>query len=271
MVEFDLPGPGNDSTLEVAIRKHLEKGAIALVLSFAAGAVDIVGYLSAYHTFTAHMTGVTVHLGNAIFNRRVSDAALAAMVLVSFICGSLVGRALIEIGSRRKIRSIASWTLGIEAVLLAIVASQVLAGFTAEFDPRYPKITLALLAIAMGLQTATITRVGALTVHTTFVTGMINKFCQLVSQVFFDTYDISVASSTSGEPYREHRSKTLRSALFIFSIWCAYAAGAIGGTWLDSRWQLRGLYLPVTLLCLAIGADRIVPFSVEEEKDQAER
>jgi uncharacterized membrane protein YoaK (UPF0700 family) len=238
------------------------------MLSFAAASVDIVGYLSAYHTFTAHMTGNTIHLGNALFNANGAEAALAAMVLILFVCGSLLGRVLIEIGSRHKIRSIASWTLGIEAALLAIVASQILGGFIPEPGPRYPKIMLALLASAMGLQTATITRVGALTVHTTFVTGMINKLSQLLSQVLFDTYDFAVAGSRSVEG---HRTKTLRSALFIFSIWCSYITGAIAGTWLYSRWHLHGLYLPVALLCLAICIDQVVPLSVEEEKDQSER
>ncbi len=36
---------------------HGEKCAVAIILTFAAGCVDIVGYLSAYHVFTAHMTG----------------------------------------------------------------------------------------------------------------------------------------------------------------------------------------------------------------------
>jgi uncharacterized membrane protein YoaK (UPF0700 family) len=252
-------------------RQHRNKSVVALVLTCGAGAVDIVGYLSAYHTFTAHMTGATVHFGNAVFNGKFSDAAVSATVLVAFVCGSLAGRVLIEVGSRKKLRSIASWTLGIEAVLLAVVASQLPGGFAASAGPRYPKLALALLAGAMGLQTATITRVGALTVHTTFVTGMINKFCQLFSQTLFDTYDVSVANPASAAIARAHRAKTARSALFIFSIWCSYAAGAIGGTWLHSRYQLRALYVPVAILCLAILADRIIPLSVEEEKDQAER
>lgn len=250
---------------------HPEKSAIALVLTFTAGSVDIVGYLSAYHTFVAHMTGTTVHLGNALFNREAGNAALSAMILALFICGSLVGRAIVEIGARHKIRSIASLTLGIEAVLLTIVASQALGGFISGDAPHYPKVMLGLLATAMGLQTATITRVGALTVHTTFVTGMINKLCQLVSQIIFDTYDIATANSASLERCRTHRERTVRGALFIFAIWACYVAGAIGGTWLQSRWQLRGLYLPVTLLCLAIATDQFVPLSIEEEKDQAER
>jgi uncharacterized membrane protein YoaK (UPF0700 family) len=242
------------------------------VLTFAAGCVDIVGYLSAYHTFTAHMTGNTVHLGNSLFGGDIKEAGLASLVLIAFVGGSLAGRALIQIGARKRIRAIASWTLGIEAALLAIVASGALGGLRAETGLHYPKTALALLAIAMGLQTATITRVGALTVHTTFVTGMINKFCQLVSQVIFDVFDaVTGKNSLAATGRLQHRRQTIRKAWFIFSIWCTYTAGAIAGTGLESKWELRSLFVPVALLCVAIVADQVLPLSVEEEKDQSER
>jgi len=247
------------------------KSIVALALTSAAGCTDIVGYLSLYHTFTAHMTGNSVHLGNYLFDRNFEEAKLAGTVLIAFICGSLLGRGLIEMAARKKIRSVATWTLAIEAALLAIVATNF---FHLSLDARdllQYQTPLALMAAAMGMQTATITRVGPLTVHTTFVTGMINKLGQLISQALFDTYDVAVATPGSGERSVLHRKQTLLKAMFMFSIWCAYVAGAVAGTWLHVRWQLRALYAPVGLLCGAIAADQIFPLSIEEEKDQAER
>jgi hypothetical protein len=46
-------------------RQRRTKAVVALVLTFAAGYVDIVGLLTIYNLFTAHMTGTTVHLGEA--------------------------------------------------------------------------------------------------------------------------------------------------------------------------------------------------------------
>ncbi len=251
---------------------HSEKSAVAIILTFAAGCVDIVGYLSAYHTFTAHMTGNTVHLGNSLFGGDAKEAGLAGLVLIAFVGGSLAGRALIEIGARNRIRAIASWTLGIEAALLAIVASGELGGLRSQAVVLYPKTALGLLAFAMGLQTATITRVGALTVHTTFVTGMINKFCQLVSQAIFDAFDAVSGSSSPAVVQRlQHRHQTVRKASFIFAIWCTYTVGAIAGTGLASKWELRSLFIPVALLCVAVIADQVLPLAIEEEKDQSER
>ena len=242
------------------------------MLTFAAGCVDIVGYLSAYHTFTAHMTGNTVHLGNSLVGNDTREVGLAGLVLIAFVGGSLAGRALIEVGARRRIRAIASWTLGIEAALLAIVGSRALGGLRPPGAGMYhPKTELALLAIAMGLQTATITRVGALTVHTTFVTGMINKFSQLVSKAICDSYDLRTTNADSSGELRQHRRDTVRKASFIFSIWLAYATGAAVGTGLASKWEIRTLFVPVALLCVGIIADQVLPLSVEEEKDQFER
>lgn len=252
-------------------QNHSEKSAVAILLTFAAGCVDIIGYLSAYHTFTAHMTGNTVHLGNSLFGGDEKEAGLAALVLIAFVGGSLTGRALIEIGARNRIRAIASWTLGTEVVLLAIVASHALGELRAGSGLHHPKVALALLAIAMGLQTATITRVGALTVHTTFVTGMINKFSQLASQALFDSYDITNGKSASLGHKRQHRRDTVRKASFIFSIWCAYTTGAVAGTGLESKWEMRSLFVPIALLFISIIADQVLPLSVEEEKDQSER
>jgi Protein of unknown function (DUF1275) len=95
------------------------KAGVALLLTFAAGCVDIVGFITLYHTFTAHMTGATVHLGQNLLDRKWLDAASAGCVVVAFLAGSVIGRAIIEIGSRKGVRSIASATLLLEAALIA--------------------------------------------------------------------------------------------------------------------------------------------------------
>jgi hypothetical protein len=66
-----------------------------------------------------------------------------------------------------------------------------------------------MLAAAMGLQTATVTRVGLVTVHTRFVTVMINKLAQLPSQAVFLTYDLE-----NGRSVGAIRQRTIRRAQF---------------------------------------------------------
>jgi uncharacterized membrane protein YoaK (UPF0700 family) len=46
------------------------KGSVALSLAFAAGCVDIIGYISFGHVYTAHLTGNTVRLAQGIIDTR---------------------------------------------------------------------------------------------------------------------------------------------------------------------------------------------------------
>jgi uncharacterized membrane protein YoaK (UPF0700 family) len=241
--------------------RHIRiKSRVALLLTFAAGCVDIVGFLTLYHTFTAHMTGVTVHLGQDLLERDWPDAAKAACVVVAFLLGSVFGRAVIEVGTRKRVRSIASATLLLEAVLIAAVVPLANA-------PSHPvTAVLAMLAGAMGMQTATLTRVGSLTVHTTFVTGMVNKLAQLVSHLCFLSYD-----QLLGRDVSQHRQQVSRKARFIGAIWVLYLAGAVAGTWMTLRWGVRSLLLPACVVAGAVIIDQVTPLSIEEERDEGER
>ena len=257
-------------------RRKWAKSFVALLLSFVAGYVDIVGALTVYDIFTAHMTGTTVHLGQQLIQHNWKAAIIGCTVLATFVFGSIVGRVIIEIGSRYSIQRIGSFTLTLELVLLAAVipfGRHVLSPQPFHTAPLVLLcLLLATLAVAMGLQTATLTRVGALTVHTTFVTGMLNKLAQLISHYLFHSFDLwrSAVTLRTTELLRQRRD-TLREARFIFSIWLLYLAGATCGTWLSLRWRLESLYLPCCILLLAVAAEIAQPLSLEEEQDQSER
>lgn len=234
------------------------KAAMALLLTIAAGCVDIVGFLTLYHIFTAHMTGATVHLSASAVEAHWTDAWHGAAVIAAFIAGSVVGRGVIEYGARRRVRSIASATLLLEALLV----SSVILGM----GYRGRSIIWAiLLASAMGLQTATLTRVGSLTVHTTFVTGMLNKFAQLISHAAFICYDRIRGRVSASTP-----AQVFGQAGFIFAVWVMYLTGAAIGSSLVPRWQTRTLLLPLCTILAAIVMDQSIPLSIEEEHDETE-
>ncbi len=253
-------------------QQRRNKSAVALTLTLVAGYVDIIGYLSLYHVFTAHMTGTTVHVGHSLANRDWPSAATAGAALAGFVIGSIVGRVLIELGGRIRVRAIASVTLALEAALLiafVLATGSNLPAIRAHGGAA-PALLLALLGAAMGLQTATLTRIGPLTVHTTFITGMLNKFAQLVSHVFFDSYDL-VRGNRNESELRDRRRKTLGQVAFMFSLWFLYFSGAAIGTWLQSWWHVRALYLAIVILLLALAVDQLSPLSIEEEREQFER
>jgi uncharacterized membrane protein YoaK (UPF0700 family) len=244
-------------------QENLPKAVIALLLTFAAGLVDIVGYVGVFHFYTAQLTGTTVQLGHGLANHNWVNVYAAAIIVASFLCGSILGRALIEIGSRKRIRRIATATLSIEAVMLAAL-TQVRPGFTIG-----PFWALAVLAAAMGIQTATLTGIGPLTVHTTFVTGMINKLAQLVSHLMFRGYDLPRSKARSAEAHRDQR-RDRQQALFLSAVWLFYVGGAAIGTWSFSSLGLRTLFIAVGLLLISLATDQFYPLSIREEKEQSE-
>ena len=252
---------------------HGPKIVVALILTLASGFVDIIGYLGIYRLFTAHVTGTTVHLGNSIAGRNLASVASAASIIAAFFLGSIVGRLFIEIGARKRIRSIASLTLAMEGALLVTVAEILSAAIRAAPAGKpalaHPYWSLAALAAAMGMQTATLTRIGPLTVHTTFVTGMVNKLAQLVSRICFRTYDLLRRHAGSAR-LRLARKQESQESLFLFVIWLFYVAGAVLGTWSYDSWGVHALFVPAALLLLAIVADQIWPLSIQEEKERYE-
>jgi uncharacterized membrane protein YoaK (UPF0700 family) len=240
------------------------KSGVALMLTFSAGMVDIVGYIAVYHWFVAHMTGDTVHLGNQIVMGRWSDAEKGATIIGSFILGSILGRAVIEAGARKQQRSIASVTLLAEAALIFTFIC--IRSFAASSDVSV-LVLLALLAAAMGLQTATLTKIGPLTIHTTFVTGMLNKFAEATSEWFFWLYDQRKAGNAW---HASTQQRAFRNARFMALIWFSYMLGSVFGTWTYSHWSVWVLYIPVGILIISAVIDQCRPLAIEEEKEQTQ-
>lgn len=239
---------------------------VAVLLTFASGIVDITGFLGIFHMFTAHLTGITVHLGSSLSLHAWGQAAAAIVIVAAYAGGSLCGRVLMEIAARQKFPRLASITLTIEMLLLAWVAIPA----TSDTLSGYSKI--ALLAASMGVQTATLTRIGPLTVHTTFVTGMINKTMQLVSHVLVETYDMA-HQPTEAQRTALRAARKLKGdmALFLACVWSFYVGGAAFGTWAFGQWGMRALFTAIAILMFALAVDAVWPLSIEEEKEQSER
>src|SRR5690348_10898717 len=254
-----------------AFERHRPKTLIALLLTFASGLVDIVGYLGVFHFFVAHLTGTTVHLGENLVEQNRTGVLSAGAIVAAFLLGSIFGRAIIEVGSRARIRKIATITLAIEAaMLLGLVEAATRFADVSSSIANQPYWALALLAAAMGIHTATLTGIGPLTVHTTFVTGMLNKIAQLVSHITFRGYDLWKANHPDSSARRAQK-RDIEMALFLILIWLFYVAGAAGGTFAFALWGFRTLNIAVALLAVGFVTDQLSPLSIREEKEQSER
>ena len=245
--------------------------AISLCLTAVGGFVDAVGYIALFQIFTANMSGNSIHIGLLLSQQSWNGMARFACAVAAYVSGMVLTRITVEAGARAGVRRIAMVTLAVEAALLALFAHARPAMHLGEVvDQRSTAyfLLIALLAFAMGVQTATLTRVGTLTVYTTFVTGTLTKFTESFTRALFWVYD-AWQSGISDLVRHAPGQRDMRETAMLASTWMCYVVGAASGALLKSRWELRALYLPVCVLVLFIVVDYFRPLAVEEEKAQA--
>jgi uncharacterized membrane protein YoaK (UPF0700 family) len=247
------------------------KIAVALCLTMVGGFVDAVGYIALFQVFTANMSGNSVHVGIYLGQQNWMNLLRPLCAIVSYVVGMLLTRITVEIAGRTGIRRIASFTLGVEAVLLALFAHatpKMHLGQIADLQSSAYFTLVALLAFAMGVQTATLTHVGPLTVYTTFVTGTLTKLSESATRVLFWAYDHARQFGISHIVRQASGQRDVQEGTMLASTWGCYVIGAAIGTVLKARWELRALYAPVAVLAVFILLDLFRPIDVEEEMHQ---
>lgn len=131
------------------------------LLTLASGLIDAASVLGLGHVFTANMTGNVVFFGFALAGAARVSAFDCGVALVSFLLGALLGGRAAAKGQPFR-RAIA-----FESALLIVAAA--IAWWTADGpSARLPDI--ALLAVAMGCQNASVRKLGVADMTTTVLT-----------------------------------------------------------------------------------------------------
>ncbi|MDP1751918.1 MAG: YoaK family protein, partial [Reyranella sp.] len=187
------------------------------ILAIVAGYADAVGFLT-FGAFAGAMTGNTVLLGIALAEADFGTAAQSAIIIAAFLVGVAASAVL-----GRRIPLVAIF--GIEAA--AIVAAAWIA----------PLFAAPVLAFAMGLQNATLTRFAGASLNTVVLTGNLQK----MMQGFLGRFT---------EPTKPPGSDVANSTM-IAGLWIAYLAGVVAGALAD-HWIAHPLLPIVLLLPLAL-------------------
>jgi uncharacterized membrane protein YoaK (UPF0700 family) len=242
------PGASPEGT---APRKRL-----VLLLAGAAGCLDAVGYLM-LGLFTANMTGNTILLGLSIGREAWADALNNVLALTAFVSGAGAGT-IITRGVRR-----ISHGLGLEAGLLAgAVAVWSLFG-----APRgrvgEPEVywLIVLLSAAMGIQSATVRRVGEQRIATTYVTGTLTALATDAASDLFDRWSGRATVKAIPGGLRPPASDpatagaTSRTSALMTSLWAVYLLGALVGGFAETRWSMWAVAAPVLVLLGVMTSD----------------
>lgn len=177
-------------------------------LTLSAGYVDAVAFFG-LGVFTANMTGNTVLLGGAIAGHALGvrlpggiGIVLPLLSIAGFVAGALVASAAVRSETQRP-------PLRSAALLALVVALFVVAGVVYRLPHPPGAVCVALLSVAMGVQSVVAVRAGVPGVSTTFVTGTL-----LTAVMHFE------------EAKQPHPVEGRTNA----GIWACYLAGAIAGT-----------------------------------------
>lgn len=248
---------------------------IATTLTGASGTVDAVGYIALFHVFTANMSGNSISLGIAWSTHDGFLAAQRGAVLGAFFAGLLASRFIVHAFWRRRRSRAPALIFSIEIVLLALLAvlgnGPHQAGRLAHASVALRLLLAVLPALAMGLQNATLSRFGPLTIRTTHVTGTLASLADELAELTFWARD-----RTRGRSRRRLRSvvaaarrhRHTREAVLLLGTWTTYVAGAIAGAWMERGIGLWAMLLPMGLLLVVVIADVAQPLE-REEKDAA--
>ncbi|HWE02220.1 MAG TPA: YoaK family protein [Tepidisphaeraceae bacterium] len=239
---------------------------IGFVLTWTAGFVDAIGFLTLRQIYVANMSGNTVAVAIHVAKRDWIQAWSHACPVAAFVPGLIAGDAIVEFCKRSKLRSSLVPALVVEAVGLALViytSESSISSGAATLDrgaAAYGLLT-GLLAFSMGLQNGALRRIGAMKDVHTYVTGTLLAAAHGLTEYLFwlggrfrefrFTLHRLIRSS------RRHRS--LRSGCLGGTLWMMYIVGATIGAVLQPLNGIDSLFLPVVILLVIALADLIKP------------
>lgn len=203
-------------------------------LAFVGGYGDAASFVLA-KTFTGHVTGNLVlgAIAVAADDRRAMLGHLSAVV--TFLAGVLISTLI-----ARPLKAWPSWSLlptvmAIEVILIA-TASLALASNVGHGVA----IFVIFVSLALGLQNGTFRRVGGISVHTTYLTGMITSLISTEAEKY--------TSEVVSPPVR-----TLDPKIgLLCGIWIAFVLGAGMGAAMVLRFKALGMLGAALLLITLI-------------------
>lgn len=227
--------------------------AIAVLLTWIAGFVDVVGYLALCQVFVAHMSGNTVGSAARLATGDWAEVSRRAFSILIFVLGVFFGALAARIARRQGIRSRFALSFTLEAFLLAafvVLTRHWKLPVTVPGRQLYPHI--ALLAAAMGLQSATLRHARELSVRTTFITGILVNMAEKAAGYVALKFDRAPRNPTRCQ----HEG---RQALKYGLLWCGMGIGAICGGWLAVSHGTLALLLPIAALVVVTLQDLVRP------------
>lgn len=202
-------------------------------LAFVGGYGDAASFILA-KTFTGHITGNFVLTAISIAGHDWPTFFRRVLAIALFLTGILLSVTLEQVLVRKSSRSLLSAVLGLEIVLI----SSAYFALTSHLAVRLELFVIC-MSVALGLQNGAWRQAGGITVHSTYITGMVTNLLTTGAKRY-----IAKAARESGPDPK---------VSLLCGIWSAFVLGAALGATLVFRFQALGILgAAVVLLALLI-------------------
>lgn len=236
-----------------------QRGWLAMALTGVAGSIDVVGYILLVKVLTANMTGNTVALGMGLVDGDMLTAARRGFAIPMFLIGMIWSRVMAHVGQRRGWHHVGSIFFGSEALLLAgfVIAGLAYApGGHVESDAGASYFLLvALPSLAMGVQNASLSHFGPLSVRTTHITGNLATLADQMARFGIWFFGARTQRGLRGAMRESPRQASFNETVFLTLIWCTYLIGAIIGIALFLMWSIYAVVPAIAVLVALVAVD----------------
>lgn len=206
---------------------------LAIILSFVAGIVNVVGFLK-FKQLTTNVTGHFALFINDVANFNVWKGTVYFLYIFSFLFGSFLSSFLIE--KFRENKKLNVFVLPTIIEFLILISTPIIS----EIYP-IPDLLVCTLLFAMGIQNSFVTKISNAVVRTTHLTGLFTDLGIELSQLFFPkTYTNRIKIKA-----------TIKLRLYIISF---FFFGGLFGGFLYSELGLRisTLLIPALVLLISL-------------------
>jgi uncharacterized membrane protein YoaK (UPF0700 family) len=205
---------------------------LSLSLAFVGGYGDAAGFVLA-KTFTGHLTGNLVLAAASVAARDWRTTLIRFLAVGSFLMGILLSLVFGRVAEARRWQPLFP---AFAAEVLLIAAGSLALMFHAVFGTE----TFVLcLSLALGLQNGAFRRVGGVSVHTTYLTGMVTGLMVTETEKLFS----QATSVPAGHDAR---------AGLLSGIWVSFFLGAAAGAAMVLRFKEAGMFGIVLVLFVLV-------------------
>mgnify|MGYP003606741552 CR=1 FL=1 len=213
---------------------------LAILLSFVAGIVNIIGVLS-IHTLTTNVTGHFAYFAEEVMKQDYAAAFTFFVLTLFFLFGAFTSNFLAELIAKKYTHLSHVIPISLEMIILLGIG---FLGFQTELSSNEGKWIAFSMLFAMGIQNAMVTKISQSTVRTTHLTGLFTDLGIELSQLFF---------------YKKpEETKKLKTSIYLrLSIIICFFIGCVSGGFIYNILKLKTLFIAVAFLLIALLYDYI--------------